>query len=149
MLQIVALPGMLLSFILGAVIMLNGDCRGSDCNLPRSAAPFILTSVAFQIALISFASISVCSCCFHCLSSEDESIEREAQRAQSQGVPLNEGAVAQSDAYNNMSAYQIPNHSQLPAGAVVVQLPNGTLAVAQPMPNASAPYYAQQPAPAY
>ena len=143
--QLVALPGIVLSLICGAFITLNGDCRGSDCNLPRSAAPFMLTSVAFQIALVAFASTSVCSCCSCCLSSDDESIEREAQRAQSQGVPMNAGS-----AYNNMSSsYQIPNSNQLPAGAVVVQLPNGTLAVAHPMPQASAPYYAQQPAPAY
>ena len=145
--QFVALPGSALSLLMGALIYLNGDCRGSDCTLSRAAAPFMLTSVAIQVALVAFAGTSVCSCCLHCLSSEDSSIEREAQRAQSQGgIPMNEGAAVQS---NDYAAFHIPQNSQLPPGAVVVQLPNGTLAVAQPMPQSNVSFYAQQPAPAY
>ena len=103
-LQFVAMCGSLLALFVGGLLFINGDCRGTDCQLQRSAAPFQISGAVIQWLLAAFAAVSMCSCCAGCLSDEDANIERAAQNAlNQQGLPM--ASAAPSAVFGNGRAY--------------------------------------------
>jgi hypothetical protein len=103
----VAVCGSLLALFIAALLSINGDCRGVDCQLASSAVPFQVSGAVIQWILVAFAAVSMCAGCIGCLSDEEANLERAAQRALNQ-----HGVVGNAGAYG-----------QMPEGAVLVPVP--------------------------